>query len=111
MEPCGVVRSRHQGEPLQVLSSSWKASEGREVQCLSLLLEVFIYTDQSLSPFLFVPQVVFPWTPNSARARKKAETSSRSFPRALPSLPWLILLSRSWLEHHSRAAEEAVELA
>ncbi|KAM9599154.1 cytosolic Fe-S cluster assembly factor NUBP2 isoform 1-T1 [Morphnus guianensis] len=53
---------------------------------------------------------VFPWTPNSARAWKKAETSSKSFPRALPSLPWLASPSRSWMVHCSGAPEEGVEL-
>ncbi|KAM4655950.1 cytosolic Fe-S cluster assembly factor NUBP2 isoform 1-T1 [Amazona ochrocephala] len=53
---------------------------------------------------------VFLWTPNSARAWKKAETSSKTFPRALPSLPWLVLPSRSWMVRHSRAPEGSVEL-
>ncbi|XP_027745389.1 cytosolic Fe-S cluster assembly factor NUBP2 isoform X5 [Empidonax traillii] len=52
---------------------------------------------------------VFPWTPSSARAWKKAGTSSKSFPRALPSLPWLTSRSRSWIRH-SRAPEKVVEL-
>ncbi|XP_068003417.1 cytosolic Fe-S cluster assembly factor NUBP2 isoform X2 [Melanerpes formicivorus] len=77
-----------------------------------------ISTVEALRPYrplgallVTTPQAVFPWTPNSATAWKKAETSSKSFPRALPSLPWLTLLSRSWVGHHSRAPEEAVELA
>lgn len=61
-------------------------------------------------PFPSLPQAPFPWTPNLARAWRKAETSSRSFPRALPSPPWFTLPSRSWTAHRSGAPEEGLGL-
>lgn len=61
-------------------------------------------------PFPSPPQAPFPWTPNLARAWRKAETSSGSFPRALPSPPWLTLPSRSWTGHRSGAPEEGLGL-
>lgn len=45
------------------------------------------YREQTLTVPSSAPQAASPWTPSLARAWKKAETSSKSFPRALPSLP------------------------
>ena len=67
------------------------------------------YNERAVTlPIPPIPQAAFPWTPNSARAWKKAETSSKSFPRALPSLLWLTSPSRSWMVCRSGAPEEAV---
>lgn len=61
-------------------------------------------------PFPSLPQALFPWTPSLARAWRKAETSSRSFPRAPPSPPCFTLPSRSWTAHRSGAPEEGLGL-
>uniref|UniRef100_A0A452IYQ9 NUBP iron-sulfur cluster assembly factor 2, cytosolic n=1 Tax=Gopherus agassizii TaxID=38772 RepID=A0A452IYQ9_9SAUR len=71
-----------------------------------------ISTVESLHPYkplgavlVTTPQGVFPLIPSSLRAWRKAEISSRSFPRALPSLPLLTSPSRSWTGHPLRAPE------
>lgn len=98
MKHQGEVGSWAQRKGLQVRIVPWRAQGGQwwlfpatfpgvtvAVCFLSWLQTLAVQGINSHCPL--VPQAVSPWTPSSARAWKKAETSSKSFPRALPSLP------------------------
>lgn len=131
-EPLGLVRDEVQ---FLVFSSAIHGAEGGEKQLLKGLVQavpvlfpaapemplagLFLHPDprplpwgeQALTlPFPSLPQAPFPWTPNLARAWRKAETSSGSFPRAPPSPPCFTLPSRSWTAHRSGAPEEGLGL-